>query len=82
MSRYLCGHCQTSHEIYREGPGKGLQQLMEDLNVEIAADLPIEINVASGSDSGVPIVVSHPESTSSRQFLMLVDHLRAKLLIS
>lgn len=80
MSRYVCVHCGTAEEIYPVGPDSGLQRLMQDLAVAILADLPIETQVARGADAGIPIVVSHPDSITTRQFLHLGNHLKATLL--
>jgi ATP-binding protein involved in chromosome partitioning len=62
MSFYLCPHCGDREDIFGTGGGR---EAAETLSVPLLAQVPLVPAVREGGDSGVPIVVSHPESPAS-----------------
>ncbi len=68
MSYFECPHCHTSTEIFSRG---GAAKAAEKLCVPYLGEVPIHVDVRVGGDAGVPIVVSHPESTEARQFMRI-----------
>jgi ATP-binding protein involved in chromosome partitioning len=62
MSFYLCPHCGDREDIFGAGGG---QEAAETLSVPLLAQVPLVPAVREGGDTGIPIVVSHPDSPAS-----------------
>jgi ATP-binding protein involved in chromosome partitioning len=62
MSWFLCPHCGEREAIFGEGGGK---EAAETLGVPLMAQVPLIPALRAGGDTGVPIVVSDPESPAS-----------------
>lgn len=60
MASYRCSHCGAEETIYREGPGRALEQLVRDSQAPVLATIPIDPSLARASDEGLPLVVSAP----------------------
>ncbi len=62
------------------GSGGGAR-LAEEAGVPLLAELPLEMPVREGGDSGHPVVLSHPESASAQAFLALARRIGAAHLV-
>jgi ATP-binding protein involved in chromosome partitioning len=62
MSFYLCPHCGDREDIFGTGGGR---EAAETLSVPLLAQVPLVPAVREGGDSGIPIVVSRPDSPAS-----------------
>jgi ATP-binding protein involved in chromosome partitioning len=51
MSSFVCGKCGTEHHIFGEG---GVQKAVEQLEVKMIGQIPLEIDLRTSSDSGYP----------------------------
>lgn len=51
MSSFICNHCGTEHHIFGEG---GVAKAVEQLEVKFLGKIPLEIELRTGSDRGVP----------------------------
>ena len=51
MSSFICNHCGTEHHIFGEG---GVAHAVEELNVDMLGQIPLEIELRTGSDKGEP----------------------------
>ena len=63
MSYFICPHCDSKHRIFGEGGG---QNLAEELDVPLLAEVPFFPGVLSGGDRGEPIVVSDPKTPAAQ----------------
>ncbi len=63
-----------THHIFGEGGGA---ELAEALGTEVLARIPIDIRLREGSDSGVPLVVSHPDVPASQAIAAVAERLAA-----
>lgn len=59
MSGFVCPCCGQRYEIF--GRGGGLR-LAEQTGIAYLGDVPLEMEVREGGDSGQPVVVASPES--------------------
>jgi ATP-binding protein involved in chromosome partitioning len=59
MSFFVCPHCGEREAIFGEGGGA---EAAETLGVPLMAQVPLVPALRAGGDSGVPIVVSEPDS--------------------
>lgn len=51
MSAFICNHCGTEHHIFGEG---GVEKAVQELGVNLLGKVPLEIELRTGSDTGVP----------------------------
>lgn len=65
MSYYECSKCGNHDEIFSHGGGK---RLAEELDVKFLGELPLDARIRFGGDTGVPIVVSAPDSDYAERF--------------
>ncbi len=70
MSGFVCPHCGKVTEIFKSGGGEATAK---DMNVQYLGRIPIEPEVVQSGDSGMPIVISNPESESAKAFKGIVD---------
>src|SRR5690606_23661041 len=51
MSMFVCHNCGTHHHIFGEG---GVSKAIEEVQVPMLGQVPLEIELRTGSDTGVP----------------------------
>jgi ATP-binding protein involved in chromosome partitioning len=61
---------ERRYALFGEGGG---QQLADEFDSRLLAQIPLEMPVLSGGDQGRPIVVSQPDSASAQAFAALAD---------
>jgi len=66
------------YEIFGKGGGK---ILAEENNLQLLAQIPIEIPVVNESNKGIPISISHPNNESSVKFEKLALLIKNKFVI-
>jgi ATP-binding protein involved in chromosome partitioning len=62
MSYYVCEHCGERTAVFGEGGGR---LAADTLGVPLLGQIPLTPKLREGGDSGVPIVVSDPDSPAS-----------------
>ena len=62
MSYWSCPDCGRVDHIFGEG---GVKIEAKKRNIDLLGEIPISAEVRKGSDSGVPIIISDPESIQS-----------------
>jgi Mrp family chromosome partitioning ATPase len=69
------GLCDTilnqEHHIFKTGGGK---RLAEELVLPYLGAIPLDTNITSQSDAGMPVVISKPDSTATKAFLELAEN--------
>ncbi len=65
----------TTHDIFGSGGG---EELAEALGTEVLARIPIDPRLREGSDSGVPLVVSHPDVPAARAITSIAETLASR----
>lgn len=78
MSYYLCPKCGHREEIFKHGGGA---RTAKNLDVPFLGEIPIDPRVAVGGDSGVPIVVSEPNSAVTEAFLRVAEAIQKALAV-
>jgi ATP-binding protein involved in chromosome partitioning len=79
MSRYACPHCGHESDIFGHGGG---ERMAEQLQIPFLGGIPIYQPIRVGSDTGVPIVTSEPDSPASRAFMAVAERTAAQLSIA
>ena len=70
MSGFLCPDNGKEYDIF----GKGTtEEMAKAYKSEVLAQIPIEMIVREGGDEGKPVSFSHPESVSSKRYLMAAE---------
>lgn len=76
MSSFLCPACGAETQIFGHG---GVKAAAARMNLPFLGEVPIDLAIREGGDSGTPLVVSHPDSPQSRAFLAMAQTLREAL---
>lgn len=75
MSYFLCDQCDKKHYLFGQGGG---QKLALESGAPLLAEIPLDPQVATSSDAGRPIVVSHPTSIVAQTYLQIADRVLAQ----
>lgn len=76
MSSFICGRCgEKTHVFGRDGA----QKMALELGVTLLGDVPLDPTLMSSSDSGKPIVVTHPESEIAQTYYDIAEQILNKL---
>ncbi len=78
MSYFICDGCDKKHYIFKSGGGK---TLAETFKIPFIGEIPIISDVVVGGDSGVPILLSDPQSPASLAYTQLAGQVAAQLSI-
>jgi ATP-binding protein involved in chromosome partitioning len=73
MSWFICPHCGERELLFGEGGGA---LVAETLGVPLMAQVPLVPKIREGSDAGMPIVVSDPDSPAAEALRTAADSVR------
>ena len=76
MSYFLCPHCGERTDIFRSDGGKNTS---EKLGVSFLGQIPIDAEICTAGDLGVPIVASNSDSPQSAAFRDVANQLVEEL---
>jgi ATP-binding protein involved in chromosome partitioning len=79
MSYFVCRHCGEDADIFGHGGG---ERLAEDNSVPFLGRIPIYQPIREGSDHGVPLLVSEPESPAGMAFMAAAERAAAQISIA
>ena len=79
MSYFDCPSCHHESDIFGHGGG---EKMATELGVPFLGRLPIYQPIREGSDTGVPLVVSEPESPAARAFMAAAERAAAQISIA
>ena len=79
MSYYACTNCHHEADIFGHGGGEALSG---EMDVPFLGRLPMYQPIREGSDSGVPLVVSEPDSPAGRAFVKVAEGTGAQISIA
>jgi ATP-binding protein involved in chromosome partitioning len=78
MSYLACPHCGERTELFGAGGGEAVAATLAatcGAPVPLLGRVPIDIRLRVGGDSGLPLVVSDPQSPAALQLRKAADHL-------
>lgn len=76
MATHICSNCGHSDAIFGEGGG---EQMAQQYGSELLGQLPLLRSIREQADSGVPTVVSAPESPAAMAYKAIARRAAAKL---
>jgi len=79
MSHFVCPNCRHEADIFGHGGG---QKMAEDMKVTFLGRVPIYQPIREGSDNGVPLVLSEPESPAALAFMATAERVAAEISIA
>ena len=76
MSGFVCPSCGHHEEIFLRGGGR---KLAEREGIRFLGEIPLEVAVSRGGDSGMPVTLSHPDSAVAKSFLKIASDVACAL---
>jgi ATP-binding protein involved in chromosome partitioning len=79
MSYFTCPNCAHESDIFGHGGG---ERLAEELGIPFLGRLPIYQPIREGSDTGVPLIISEPDSPAAAAFMAAAERTAAQVSIA
>jgi len=76
MSYFLCPHCGERSEIFAHG---GAKRAAEQMGIDFLGEIPLDMAIREGIDSGRPTVVADPDSPHAKAFLAIAERVWRKV---
>jgi Mrp family chromosome partitioning ATPase len=76
MSGFICPKCGYEVKIFGEGGGKKASM---DLNAPFLGSIPIEADITSDGDRGLPFIIQNPKSKASESFNKIIENIRNRI---
>ena len=73
MSGFVCPKCGTEVNIFKVGGG---QKIADDLSVPFLGSIPIDPEICSDSDNGMPFIIEHANSSATKAFMEIVNKIK------
>ncbi|MFO8026214.1 MAG: Mrp/NBP35 family ATP-binding protein [Opitutales bacterium] len=73
---YLEGPDGNRQAIFGEGGGA---EIAESLEAELFGQIPLDPSIREGSDRGIPVVISDPDSSAAREFMKVARQILQNL---
>ena len=74
MASFICDGCGKEHHPFGSG---GAKAEAEKLGAPFLGEVPLDLDIRIGSDGGVPVMVSKPDSPQAQAFVRIADQLVA-----
>jgi len=71
MSGLICPHCHKEISLFKKGGG---EKAAQDLKVPFLGRIPIDPEVVTDCDRGMPFVMAHPDSEAAKAFKEIAVH--------
>jgi ATP-binding protein involved in chromosome partitioning len=81
MSYLVCAHCGEHTELFGSGGGASVAAALSQLSgtqVPLLGQVPIDVRLREGGDSGVPLVLGEPDSPAGLALRKIADELGAR----
>src|SRR6058998_395883 len=79
MSYFACTNCGHEADIFGHGGG---EQMASELGLPFVGRIPIYQPIREGSDAGVPLMISEPESPAGRALMAAAERTAAQVSIA
>jgi Mrp family chromosome partitioning ATPase len=70
MSGLICPHCHKEIALFKKGGG---EKAARDMKVPFLGRIPIDPEVVTDCDRGMPFVMAHPDSEAAKAFKEIAD---------
>jgi ATP-binding protein involved in chromosome partitioning len=79
MSYFACPNCRHEADIFGRGGG---EQMAAEMGIPFIGRIPIYQPIREGGDTGVPLMISEPESPAARAFMAAAERTAAQVSIA
>jgi ATP-binding protein involved in chromosome partitioning len=79
MSYFICPNCEHESDIFGNGGG---ERMATELGIPFIGRVPIYQPIREGSDVGVPLMISEPDSVAARAFMAAAEQTAAQVSIA
>jgi len=79
MSYFVCTNCQHESDIFGHGGG---ETMAAELGIPFIGRIPIYQPIREGSDAGVPLMISEPDSPAAKAFTAAAERTAAQVSIA
>ncbi len=79
MSHFVCRNCNHEADIFGHGGG---EQMAAELKIPFLGRVPIYQPIREGGDTGVPVLISEPDSPASQAFIAAAERMAAQVSIA
>jgi len=79
MSYFVCRNCNHEADIFGHGGG---EQMAAELKIPFLGRVPIYQPIREGGDTGVPVLISEPDSPASQAFTAAAERMAAQVSIA
>jgi ATP-binding protein involved in chromosome partitioning len=76
MSTFTCPHCGKDTDVFRRGGG---ERMSKELGVPFLGSIPLDADVVTCGDAGLPIVLEKPKSVAAQAYLAIATALAEQL---
>lgn len=76
MSTFTCPHCGKDTDVFRRGGG---ERMSKELGVPFLGSIPLDADVVTCGDAGLPIVLEMPTSVAAQAYLAIATALVRQL---
>jgi ATP-binding protein involved in chromosome partitioning len=76
-----CPHCDERVEVFGSGGGQTVAEALSRVtgtSVPLLGQIPIDLRLREGGDTGVPLVLSDPDSEAGKELLSVADKISGK----
>ncbi|MGH3276628.1 MAG: Mrp/NBP35 family ATP-binding protein [Streptosporangiaceae bacterium] len=81
MSYLPCPHCGERVEVFGSGGGQAVADTLTRITgapVPVLGEIPIDMRLRQAGDSGVPLVISEPDSPAALELRKIAEHLAGR----
>jgi ATP-binding protein involved in chromosome partitioning len=81
MSYLLCPHCGEPMDVFGSGGGEAVATALTQLtgvDVPLLGQIPLDVRLREGGDSGTPLVLSDPDAPAALQLQKVAESLVSK----
>ena len=79
MSYFVCPTCEHESDIFGRGGG---EKMAAELGIPFIGRIPIYQPIREGSDTGIPLMISEPDSPAARAFMSAAERTAAQVSIA
>lgn len=76
MSTFTCPHCGKGTDVFSRGGG---ERMSRELGVPFLGVIPLDAEIVTGGDQGIPIVLSKPDSVAAKAYMAIATELAGQL---
>ncbi|HEY6042136.1 MAG TPA: Mrp/NBP35 family ATP-binding protein [Anaerolineae bacterium] len=76
MSYFLCPHCGERTDIFDHG---GARQMAEKMEVPFIGEIPLDVKIRVGGDTGLPVSATEPDSPLGQAFKQVAQKVAAAI---